>query len=482
MIESMRAFGYGLPSALADLVDNSVSADASMISLTLHWDGAASWIAVMDDGHGMDQGELRNAMRLGSRSPREHRSPGDLGRFGLGLKTAAFSQGRSLTVASKRVRGARQVRRWDLDHVTATSSWSLLTEPAQGSGRHLDPLETIDHGTLVLIERLDRLTGDSNTEDAGAQDQFLHQIERVREHLAMVFHRFLAGPNAIRVAINGLLLEPWDPFLSGTGPTQQLPDERFSFRGGTVLVRPYVLPHFSKLDTTTHRRGAGPRGWNDHQGFYVYRERRLIVSGDWLGLPRMQKEEHYKLARIRVDLDNSMDLAWQLDVRKATARIPAPLRVEFRRIANAARRQAAEAYRYRGKRLARTASKERAFVWIPRVRSGSVSYHVDRAHPLIESIVAESPSSKVAVDRVLRVVEETLPVMSILMDCREEPDGVPAPFQGRTGEVEELMRAVHHSMVDAGATPTAALEALARLEPFDAYPELVATLAEELTK
>ncbi len=419
-------------------------------------------------------------MRLGSRSAREHRVPGDLGRFGLGLKTAAFSQGRSLTVASRRALGHAPVRRWDLDHVTSTASWSLLKEPRPESTQLLRPLEDINHGTAVLIERLDRLAGDSDVEDTNAHDQFLHQIERVRDHLERRFTGSLSGPGAIRISVNERTVEAWDPFLVGKGTSQLLPEERFPFEGGTVVVRPHVLPHFSRLDPATHRQGAGPRGWNDHQGFYVYRAKRLIVAGDWLGLPKMQKEEHYKLARIQVDLENSMDLGWQIDVRKATALIPSPLRTDFRRIAITARRQAAEAYRYRGKRLARTSSKDRSFVWVPHVKSGSVSYQVDRAHPLIVSIINESSSPKPAVDAVLRVVEETLPIMSILMDCREEPDSVRPPFEGRTAEVEVMMRSVHRTMVEAGAEPQQALNLIARLEPFDAYPELVATFAEEV--
>ncbi len=109
-----------------------------------------------------------------------------------------------------------------------------------------------------------------------------------------------------------------------------------------------MLPYFSKMSADDHRRASGPKGWNAHQGFFVYRGRRLLVPGDYLGLP-FKQEEHYKLARIQVDLDSGLDIAWRIDVRKATAQIPLSLREDMRRIAQRTRRAAADAYRFRGK-------------------------------------------------------------------------------------------------------------------------------------
>src|SRR4051812_12743919 len=123
LIESMRAFGYSLPAAIADLIDNSITAGARHVDVRLHWAGDDSWIAVSDDGGGMRDAELTKAMQLATRNPNDPRNPADLGRFGLGLKTAAFSQARSLTVASRPPGSAVAVRRWDLDHVAERQSW-----------------------------------------------------------------------------------------------------------------------------------------------------------------------------------------------------------------------------------------------------------------------------------------------------------------------------------------------------------------------
>jgi hypothetical protein len=476
MVESMRAFGYSLPDAIADLIDNSITAHASLVEVTLHWDGADSWIRIVDNGVGMGAETLTNAMRLGSRNPREVRDPHDLGRFGLGLKTAAFSQASALTVASRSEGSELELRSWDLDHIRRAGSWSLLVGRTPGDDPALEAFEDRDVGTVVLLKNLDRLVGGAELEDERAQSYFLRHSEAVERHLGVVFHRFLESDLAIKV--NDRELTPWDPFLAADSATQVLPAEQLPFDGERVAVQSYVLPHHSRLSTESHRAAAGTRGWNQHQGFYVYRARRLLVPGDWLGLP-VQKEEHYKLARIRIDLSNAMDRQWQIDVRKATARIPRELRDELKRIAGATRSRAAEAYRYRGRRIAREANVDRLFVWAARVNRGAVEYRIDRGHPLIVQALDETGDARAALERTLRVVEETLPLQAIVMEAREQPDGDRGPFAGRQREVEKLLREALEILVEHGATRTDALSQLAAMEPFDSHPELVAAIAEE---
>lgn len=479
LIESMRAFGYSLSAAIADLVDNSISAGATAINIVFHWAGPDSSISVLDDGHGMAGTELTNAMRLGSRSPSEERARSDLGRFGLGLKTASFSQATSLSVISHRHGTPTETRRWDLGYVTGTRTWSLMFHGSSNAERWAAKVDGRPSGTAVLLEGLDRLVGDAQLEDESAKLHFLRHADDVEKHLAMVFHRFLADPRGPTITVDTRPVEPWDPFLSGVAHVQRLPAERLTLSGSTIEVAPFVLPHFSKLDSEVHRRAAGPRGWNHQQGFYVYRERRLLVAGDWLGLP-IQKEEHYKLARIQVDLDNTMDAAWQIDVRKATARIPRQLSHEMRRIADATRRRAADAYRYRGKQLARSATAERAFVWSQRIHDGSVTYRVDRRHPVVSQALSAAGPGRAAVEQVLRLVEETVPVTSIVMEARDRPDSDRAPFEGRSDELATMLRDAFAAIVAHGGKPNDALKLLAAREPFDSHPELVAALAEEL--
>jgi hypothetical protein len=482
LIESMRAFGYSLPAAVADLIDNSISAHARTISVEFDWSGRDSTLAIVDDGHGMDEHALREAMRLGSRSPVEQRAISDLGRFGLGLKSAAWSQARSLTVISRAPRGPVLTRRWDLDYVTATKKWLLLPSGSRMADEMAGRLESFDHGTIVLLERLDRVTSDVEVDDDRARERFLAARSATAVHLSMVFHRFLAGRHAISLEINGTPLEPWDPFLEEHPATQRLPAEDLPLGEGKVRVAPFVLPHVSKLTTEAHTMAAGPSGWNAGQGFYVYRARRLIVSGDWLGLRRMQQEEHYKLARIRVDLDNAMDEEWQIDVRKATARIPGALQPEFTRIAQTTRRRAADAYRFRGKRIARDSKhlKSISFVW-ERVshRNGAHTFRLNRKHPVLAMLVDAEQGHHV--EQAMRLAEENLPVEAIVMDSRESPDADRSePFAARGSELLELLTQTHLAMVGAGTSPAVALGALATIEPFNAHPEILEAYRETL--
>ena len=353
LMESLRATGYSLPDAVSDLIDNSITAGARDIRLHFQWAGADSWVSILDDGCGMSEPALIDAMRIGSRSPREVREPSDLGRYGLGLKTASISQARSLTVATRIAgRTGTSVKRWDLDHLASAGDWQLLNVPIEAVLHGVDPLSQSGHGTLVVWENLDRLVGDAGSDDARAQRQFLESLRAVEEHIAMVFHRFMVRPRPISIRLNGQAIKPWDPFLADDVATQRLPTESLGEPGDGVTVTPFVLPHHTRLSVEKHRAAAGPAGWNAQQGFYVYRNRRLLLAGDWLDLG-FQKKEHYKLARLQIDLPNSHDHEWDIDVRKSRARPPLRYKDDLRWIAQAARRRAVSVYRHRGKTIAR---------------------------------------------------------------------------------------------------------------------------------
>jgi hypothetical protein len=478
MIESMRAVGYTAQSAVADLIDNSISAGARNVWVTFHWDGPKSFVSITDDGSGMDEHVLTEAMRLGTRSPLEDRAPGDLGRFGLGLKTASFSQCRRLTVWTRGASGSLTVRSWDLDYVHQTGEWRLLKEAAPGPSLRSAPLEDLPTGTVVVWENLDRLVEGASVDDERAQLRFLEVADAVERHLAMVFHRFLEPPTELTIWLNEQPIGPWDPFLRSESATQQLAEESFVIDGERIVVRPYVLPHHSRLTPEVHQRAAGPGGWNARQGFYIYRNRRLLVPGDWLHLG-FQKEEHAKLARIQVDIPTALDGAWQIDVKKSTARPPGPLRDELRRIAKVTRKRATEIYRHRGKVIARSTARNDSFVWSRVVRRGKIAYRVNREHPFVREALASRNGRNTGVESLIRMIEETVPAPLISLDVSQTPDEQATPFENASAaEVDDLLRRTYESLRAAGLTPTAARERLTVIEPFNHFPELIATLEE----
>ncbi len=479
LVESLRAFGYSLRTAIADLIDNSIAAKAKNVWVHFEWDGTDSRISIKDDGEGMTADALKAAMRPGSQNPLEERSPNDLGRFGLGLKTASFSQCRRLTVVSKAMNSLLVARCWDLDYVSKTGEWRLLKsiEP--------DPLallnETIaDQGTIVLWQKMDRVTGHAQVDDEKAYKRFLEGIERVKQHLEIVFHRYLERPNGIKIWVNARPVTPWDPFLKSEKATQELPLEKLICEERELTVTPYVLPHQSKLTQEAHRRASGIHGWNAHQGFYVYRKERLLVGGDWLGLG-FQKEEHYKLARIQIDLPNSMDGEWQIDVKKSRAKPPGYLRATLKKIASLTRERAVEIYRHRGKVTARQNSQNFVFLWEQKLRHGKYFYSVNRNHPLVEQLYRSG--NKPELDALFSLLEETIPVSHILITNSGEPEKFNTPYENAPPEaLQNVLRISFSALCDSGIATEDAKKRLLSMEPFNLFPDFANQFLNQISR
>jgi hypothetical protein len=484
LFESIRAFGYDIGMAVADLIDNSIAAGARRVWVIQKWSGRDSYVAVLDDGKGMDDAVLKNAMRLGSMSPSEQREPGDLGRFGLGLKTASLSQCRSLTVMSKPVRGDATVRCWDMDVVREKRSWYLLKSARPESLARLTPLEKVGSGTMVLWEKLDRVVGDSMPADEAMRSAYFGRIEYVREYLEMIYHRYIGTGGRLSISMGTprdydkpeMRLRPWDPFLRAHAATQELGKEAKELFGDRVVVKPYVLPHVSKLNPSQHENAAGPHGWNAQQGFYVYRKERLIVPGGWLNVGYKQ-EEHYKLARIQVDIPNNMDEEWKIDVKKSSATPPESLRPFLKRIAKITRDRAADVYRHRGRIAQRRATGLPVFVWRKTEKNGRVRYAIDRGHPVVEQLIDAFPQAKQSVTALIRLIEMTVPIEQIVITNNESPDAhirKPAVAEESDFPVVEWFKSMVDLETKRGCTRDRALELVLQMEPFDQYPELAA--------
>ena len=482
LIESLRSFGYSLEASIADIVDNSVTAGAHNVHIQFTWCGEQSTIAIIDDGRGMTEDELINAMRPGSRSPLEERDPMDLGRFGLGLKTASFSQSRKLSVGSKAAGHEPTIRIWDLDYVNRWEEWRLRKVAPWDNYSAFSALNTRESGTIVLWEQIDRLVQGAEKDDSRRENLFYEHIDTVKSHLGMVFHRFLENPNFLKIFINNQQLSPWDPFLRNHPTTQLLPEEPLYHSGQKITVRPFVLPYRSKLSDRAYKTAGGPGGWNVRQGFYIYRNNRLIVSGDWLGLG-FRKETHTKLARISVDIPNSMDEDWKIDVRKSVARPPAHLRDDLKRIARLTIERATAVYRHRGKVVERQTAEDFVFPWNTNVRDGTYFYTVNRSHPLVSAALENSGDNRKHLEAMLRLVEETVPAPTIIVNNADNPDKLRRPFEGSpTEELRAVMEVIWSSLRQSGVSIADSRERIVRMEPFCDYPEHVAVFLESMER
>lgn len=350
LMGSLRDLGYELPQAVAELVDNSIDADATLVRVDVRFAGEDSWVRVADNGRGMTARGLDEAMRYGSAG---RYRPGALGGFGLGLKTASFSQCRRLTVASRTtLRGRPEVRRWDLDEIGITDDWLLERLPPSRAPREvLEPLEA-DTGTVVLWEILDRVMLYRNPSGARAESALNLLRAELEQHLAMVFHRFLSNEARRRVPleilVNGIKLTAWDPFARDERATRRLPEQRLLLahagRSHPLTVRPFLLPSQHRFSSPeAHHAAGGPRKWNRQQGFYVYREDRLIQSGGWNRL--RTQDEHTKLARVALDIPREADEAFGVNVSKMRVTLPEAVRPELRALVTAIAARAQERYR-----------------------------------------------------------------------------------------------------------------------------------------
>ena len=430
LIESLRNLGYSMETSVADIIDNSITADASRIWIRFAWNDGKPWFAITDNGCGMSNDELKNAMRLGSMNPLEERAAYDLGRFGLGMKTASFSQCRHLTVLSK-AKSKINCYEWDLDQITGKGNcqWRLgiinnVDERKTLSSVYKENLRNKKNGTIVLWKKLDRI--DDGDSPERREKAFNLIIDDMRKHLELVFHRFLApssGKKRLIISMNGDELTAFDPFNPRNFATQDLPEQRISLDGEEIVVQPFVLPHHDKVSKEEYERLAGNGGYLHNQGFYVYRNMRLIIKGTWFRL--IKKHEMNKLIRVRVDIPNTLDHLWNIDVKKSNATPPERVRKALHQIIGKIEDRGRKVYQQRGQNLA---SAVKVPVWNRRARNGRVIYELNRKHPLIQQLLnSVSSEHKKSLKDIMATIETTFPVEMFFSDFASNPEEVENP-------------------------------------------------------
>lgn len=482
MIESMRSHGYSTETAIADIIDNSISAGASNVWLEFRWHLEKPFISILDDGCGMTEEELKQSMKAGSKNPLDERSEQDLGRFGLGLKTASFSQARRLSVLSKVKHESIVVRRWDLEYIQDHDEWRLLKTIADGSQELVKKFLDVEHGTMVLWELLDRIISHVGQNEK----RFMRLIDKVENHLSMVFHRFIEGQNPrLNIYINGSdenrRVQGWDPFYESHKATYSDAPEPIRCGSGSIKVEGFVLPHKDRYkNEKEYLYAEGPNGWLEQEGFYIYRNDRLLSAGGWMGLgyPKVwTKEEHYKLARIKVDIPNTLDMEWQIDIKKSSAKPPALVREKMQEIAEDIRNKARKVFAHRGKyNIKAPTEKELIRIWKPVVLQGERYYKIDRKHPMLQALSFESNSDKI--ENLIKLIEETVPVEQIWLDTAEESENRGRPFsQIGDKNTRKIINQVYESLkLTQQMSSEEARKYLMTFEGINEYPEIISTL------
>lgn len=415
---SMRDLGYSLEAAVADLIDNSISADASKIDIFCEPAASQPVLVILDDGRGMDEAELIAAMRHGAANPRAQRSPKDLGRFGLGLKTASFSQCRSLTVVSAKD-GSLSGAEWNLDVIDQADDWilSILNKEDIAALPYADHLGA--YGTAVIWREMDRLLED---ESGNRRDEIVNEkLDVLEKHLALVFHRFLAGEirgrGRIAITVNGHPVEAFDPFCRKNTHTRHLPEEIVRIGSAAVHLQPYILPHHSNLTAREYDFYQSRSDFISNQGAYIYRNGRLMAWGDWFRL--IPKGEATKLARVQIDFPNSLDEAWTIDIKKSRSRPPLPVRERLRQIIAQVSGASTTVHRGRGQKLFHEIT---APLWERYADKTGIRYALNRTHPLAQRLHEKLDGEGVRhLNLLLEAVSASLPVEMIYSDYSTHP-------------------------------------------------------------
>jgi hypothetical protein len=458
LIEGLRDIGYSLETAIADVIDNSITAGARRVRIITETIADEPHIAVIDDGSGMSEDELVAAMRPGSRNPLATRDSPDLGRFGLGLKSASFSQCRRLTVVSRRS-GSTSAAVWDLDEVAERNEWAVqLPEDLSG-------IPEIDHlgttGTLVLWQKLDRLASGISHNAARRAEVINQRIAESERHLRLVFHRFMEGTKPLRILLNGRQLQPLDPFATANAATIADPKERLALAGGEVEIQSYTLPHHRQMSNSDWEDIGGPEGHLKSQGFYLYRGRRLILHGTWFGLCR--QSELTKLSRVRIDIPNSMDADWKIDVKKSSAQLPPVVRDRLKKVIERIQDGSKRTYRKRGQKLV---DHERLPMWQRTQADGQIRYRPNTDHPAFADFAASLPPDlRRGFVNCLAMVGASLPIETLHADIAGSAEQI-VPDQVDEDTLVQAVTSVVRVLTASGKDIEEVMSLLKDVDPF----------------
>lgn len=412
LMATARSFGnYDISAALADLIDNSIKAKSSTIKIEFIPEADDVTVTIRDDGYGMSGKTLIAAMRPASGHPEQERDEDDLGRFGWGMKSASLSQARVMTVVSWTAVDASAAS-WDIDDI---DDWAMEYLEGEEALALLETKPDTPSGTEVIWRKTDRLLQDSNVESF--QDSLTHLIAQAREALALTFHRYISPDEGKKLVIsmNGSELPKVDPFLKSHPATQSMEAEDIVMANGTrIAIRPFVLPHFSKLTPDDQRILGGAEGMVRNQGFYVYRNRRLIMHGTWFKL--IPHRDLSQLTRVLVDLPNSTDHDWRITLDKSGAQLPNELEKRLRNVVRKFNRRSHSVHRKKGISIDRP---DRSPVWKRTVKNGQIRYAINRQHPMVDGFVTHSEElgDSFDLEAILTLLESYFPTDSFLKDA-----------------------------------------------------------------
>lgn len=412
LIQSMRDIGYTLNTAVADIIDNSITANATMIDIVYTNNNGIPSLMIIDNGQGMSKDELLDALRFAYISSTAQRHEKDLGRFGLGLKMATFSQARKLTVITSKDT-VITCAQWDLDYIIKSQKWLLQVVDLGDIAVEECILEKIEsNGTIVLWENIDRF-GDNN--DTKQLDSYMSEL---RDHIGLVFHRYLDKSNSkpLTINLNNVPILAFDPYLSNNPYTSHHPIEKIKIGDSIVSIQTHILPHHKRLKKEEEDFLQRKSDLLNNQGFYVYRNNRLMVWGDWFKL--LKKSESTKQARIEINFDNTLDAEWHIDIKKSKVTPPPVVKNRLVEIINTIADSSKRVY---GARVNKSLLAK-DYSWQRNLVDGKIIYSINPDFSLLKNFkeVLDENQRK-QFDVLMDIISNTLPIEGIYADISASP-------------------------------------------------------------
>ncbi|MEI7474809.1 MAG: ATP-binding protein [bacterium] len=475
ILGSLRSIGYDLKTALADIIDNSISAGAKKIEIVNNdisgLNPKLEWLAIVDDGEGMTLPKMVEAFILGGDGIESLREDSDLGRFGLGLKTASFSQCRKLTVISKTKKTKIKSLVFDLNFIISNKNkWEAYTlnDPDLAlvkikSRLFNQGIFEQDSWTLVLWENIDKKIIQGNK-------IFYEELEKVREHISLIFHKYEKG---LEIRLNNTKIIFWDPYATAISSAKK--NYRFNSEGESFHLKTHLLKHNSEFNNQNEYNDQSRIGsFNKNQGFFIYRKNRLIYHGGWLGL--YPNEHNYILARVEINLSNSFtsDSEWNVNISKSLIDIPSFALNDIIQECDGVRSSANDVFRFHGgikKNVIRTKKKvnEINSIWNFESKGDKDGlkdyYEINKEHPIIKSFSngLSNKEVKKQFNQLLKYIENYLPIDNIFV--RKANQNIVQPRQ-ENSIIYEKFKSIFNIMKEETGLENA-FQTLINVEPFN---------------
>lgn len=428
LIKSIAEQGYTLETSLADLIDNSIAANATKVEILVGLEKEPFMLFVADNGDGMNETELKLNMQFPSNSPAHLRDKSDLGRFGLGMKTASFAHTRRFTVLSKK-KGETEyaARTWDVEYLTKKKKWKILIPSKQEiedilknyqylTTSYLKSFDDFAASTIIVWEGLYKYEQFLSTENKKtAVQQDINEI--TNEYLSVVFHRFMErASEPLKIRVNNQHVEPFNPFPESEADFRPIMPKHKAIKTDALSMKGFVLPSRSMKEVR-----AGNSIWTTHskslmdmEGIYVYRADRLIRFGGWSGL--IKKTPRLQLARLMVEVGNGIDDIIQLNVSKSQITIPYEIKRAFLKYLIELQNEAEKEYINNTitAALVKKGNPSNVEVFLKQFTNKGVAFKINRNFTLIEELSKTlNKSELLKLNVLIRIFQNTINKMKM---------------------------------------------------------------------